>query len=304
MAEKSFRGEVGEALEVLAEGLAPFVDQQMSRAMADEDWILIAAQRMGKPPEMVIAATDPQFQLDVLYRFWGPAFGGALAERYREVVAELREARNQWAHFDERFPVDLDSARRVHDLVEDLLAAAGAAQAAQIPAMLARLELSAVRATGAAAPGAAMEDILGELRSIRAERAQLEAQLDRAHGEVATVGNRARAVSRQLAELQTQYAAVSGLQRRYDQLHQALGERLRSGAPVQDEVADVVLAVEQLASESARLRKELSETRDLLSSQDVAQTPAGRRLLFLVTAMILVLLAVIVMLTISWPSGD
>lgn len=294
MADRSFRPEVGRVLEVLAEGLAPFVDQRMSAALDGSDWILTAAERMRKRADVVVAASDPQFQLDVLHRFWGQAFAEVLAERYRPVIDELRTARNHWAHFDDQHPIDLEYARRIHDLAEDLLRGVGAPEIDEVAELASDLELGAVR--GDAERDGATEQLLAELRALRASRSELEAQLEAARGQVAVVGRRSRAVARQLAELQTQYAAVSGLRKRYDELRDVLGERLRGGEDVADEVADVVTAVGSLQSDADRLHEELERTRAMMHDLDPAQTPAGRRLLYLVTSMIVILLVVIVIL--------
>lgn len=294
MADRSFRPEVGRVLEVLAEGLAPFVDQRMSAALDGSDWILTAAERMRKRADVVVAASDPQFQLDVLHRFWGQAFAEVLAERYRPVIDELRTARNHWAHFDDQHPIDLEYARRIHDLAEDLLRGVGAPEVDEVAELASDLELGAVR--GDAERDGATEQLLAELRALRASRSELEAQLEAARGQVAVVGRRSRAVARQLAELQTQYAAVSGLRKRYDELRDVLGERLRGGEDVADEVADVVTAVGSLQSDADRLHEELERTRAMMHDLDPAQTPAGRRLLYLVTSMIVILLVVIVIL--------
>ncbi len=295
MAEQSFRAEVGRALEALADGLAPFVDARMTAMMPGEEWILVAADRMGKRAEVIVTASDPQFQLDVVHRFWGPAFAAALDDRYRSVVDELREARNHWAHFDDAHPIDLEYARRIHDMVEDLLRGIGAAEADEVAQLAAVMELDAIRAPGRGSD-AATGQLLVELRELRADRDRLEQQLVHASNEVASVGSKARAVSRQLAELQTQYAAVSGLRRRYDELREALGERLQGGEDVADEVADVVESVEALQADADRLRQELDTTRASLHDLDPVQTPAGQRLLYLTTSMIVMLLVVIVIL--------
>jgi hypothetical protein len=298
--QRSYRSEVGAVLEVLAEGLAPFVDERMADLFGADEWILTAADRMGKPAEFIVSASDPQFQLDVLQRFWGPAFSGALGEQHRQLVADLRAARNQWAHFDDAHPIDLEHARRVHEQAEELLLAVKAPLARRVTTLLNQLELEAA---GGTTGTAATQHLLDELRMLRGDRARLAEQLDEARGEVKTAGSRARAVSRQLAELQTQYAAVSGLQRRYDELRTSLGARLSGGEDVADEVADVVRAVTELADESARLRRELSATRTMLHDIDPVQTPAGRRLLYLVTALIVVLLVVIVALISALQAG-
>ena len=62
----SYRAQVAVAFEVLAEGLAPFVDDRMSKAFPDEDWILMAASKLGKRRDVLVSLSDPHFQLEVL----------------------------------------------------------------------------------------------------------------------------------------------------------------------------------------------------------------------------------------------
>src|SRR5690606_2900005 len=70
----SYRGQVAVAFEVLADGLAPFLDEHMSAIMPGEDWILVAAAKLGKRRDVLVSLSDPHFQLEVLNRWWGPAF--------------------------------------------------------------------------------------------------------------------------------------------------------------------------------------------------------------------------------------
>ena len=46
----SYRAQVAVAFEILAEGLAPFVDSRMSGAFPDQDWVLMAATKLGQAP--------------------------------------------------------------------------------------------------------------------------------------------------------------------------------------------------------------------------------------------------------------
>ena len=101
----SFRPQVAAAFEVLAEGLAPFVDARMSALDPDEDWILMAAAKLGKRRDVLVSLVDPHFQLEVINRWWGPAFSPVLAESMRPVVTDLRTARNHWAHPDDGPPL-------------------------------------------------------------------------------------------------------------------------------------------------------------------------------------------------------
>ncbi len=119
----SYRAQVATAFEILAEGLAPFVDERMSAAYPNDDWILMAATKLGKRPDVLVSLSDPHFQLEVMNRWWGPAFCPPLAEPIRSTVSELRTARNHWAHPDEDHPFDVDYATRVVLEAEDLLRA-------------------------------------------------------------------------------------------------------------------------------------------------------------------------------------
>jgi hypothetical protein len=121
----SYRAHVALAFEILAEGVAPFVDERMSRAFREEDWILMAATKLGKRRDVLVSLSDPHFQLEVMNRWWGPAFSPPLSDRDRETVGELRTFRNYWAHPDEDHPFDVETATAAVQCGEDLLRAIG-----------------------------------------------------------------------------------------------------------------------------------------------------------------------------------
>ncbi len=111
--------QVGRALEVLAAGLAPFVGQRMSDV-----------ERR--------ALKDPRFQLKVMIEAWN-AFSPPLTKMERNLVFELRETGNRWAHYE---PLTDDDVDRALDSVERLLAAAGAPEAAVVREAKAELRRS------------------------------------------------------------------------------------------------------------------------------------------------------------------
>src|SRR3954469_12675120 len=119
----SYRGQVATALEVIAERRGAFVDERMNRAFPDEDWILMAASKLGKRRDVLVSLSDPHFQLEVLNRWWGPPSADSPPADARRVVGELRTSRNHWAPPDPDHPFDLDYAMRVHNQAEDLLRA-------------------------------------------------------------------------------------------------------------------------------------------------------------------------------------
>lgn len=125
----SNRERVQTALEVLGEGLAPFVDEQMrQQAPGKADWVqAVAASTLG--PGRKVSLTDPQFQLKVLWDFWNPVFAKVLQRSDRNLVSILRDARDRWAH-NEAF--NSDETYRTLDAIQALLAAVSAEKQAQV----------------------------------------------------------------------------------------------------------------------------------------------------------------------------
>ena len=50
----SYRPQVAAAFEVLADGLAPFVDARMAAVTPGDDWILDAAEKLGKRRDVLV----------------------------------------------------------------------------------------------------------------------------------------------------------------------------------------------------------------------------------------------------------
>lgn len=289
---ESYRAQVGSAFEVLAEGLAPFVDQRMAEAFPGDDWILDAATRLGKRPDVLVSVTDPHFQLEVMNRWWGPTFAPVLNPSARQVVGELRTARNHWAHPDEDQPIDLDYALRIHANCDELLRAIGSSDADRIALLTDDLRWESARRT-ARREGISETDVLiGQVADLQKQYDELQHQLTEAQSQAQTATGRSRAFARQLAELQTQYAAVAGLRDRYRALQQQL-EGGRTGdedrATVDAQLSDAQLALDSLQGESERLRGELTAARQAMSSLNPTDLPAGRRWIWLATALILLL---------------
>jgi predicted AAA+ superfamily ATPase len=125
----SNRERVQTALEVLGEGLASFVDEQMRQQAPERaNWMAaVAASVLG--PERKVSLTDPQFQLKVLWDFWNSVFSKVLQRSDRNLVSILRDARDRWAH-NEGF--NSDETYRTLDAIQALLAAVSAEKQAQI----------------------------------------------------------------------------------------------------------------------------------------------------------------------------
>lgn len=303
----SYRARVGETLEVLAEGLAPYVDRKMRAHMPrDEEWILTAAEKLGKRQNVVVSVSDPQFQLEVLSRFWGPVFAADLPSSARDVVGELLVARNHWAHISEETPIDLDFAEGVNRLAAELLESVRSPLAERIRELDQALGWQSVQDRAQADGVDPDEAVLAQLREMRAERAALETQLAQAREEAALQSDRSAATARRLADLQSQYAAVADLGKRYAALQQQLKtQRVPEGAPsgqLDDEMAEAEGAVANLQDEASNLRQELAAARLALDGLDPLGTPAGQRWAWLVAALLVTMGVLMLAVTATLPN--
>jgi len=114
---------VGQALALLAQGLAPFVDRECGLKYG-MDW------ENAVPGEGARSKTDIQFLLRTMTSTWREVFERTLGRMERNYVSELIDARNRWAH-QETF--SSDDAYRALDSAERLLLAINAGeQAAEV----------------------------------------------------------------------------------------------------------------------------------------------------------------------------
>jgi hypothetical protein len=292
----SYRGQVAIAFEVLADGLAPFVDDRMTKAFPDEDWILMAAAKLGKRRDVLVSLSDPHFQLEVLNRWWGPAFSQGLSTEIRATITELRTARNHWAHPDEDHPFDIEYATKVHQEAEELLRAIGSPLAERVAELGEQLRWEGIRDRASERGMSEAETIMTQMAQVQKEYDELQTQLEEARAQAQSATGRTRAVSRQLAELQSQYAAVAGLRDQYEELQRQLEEERRSRervsedtTSVRDQLAAAEMALVGLRRESDLLRDQLADARDAIHKIDPVETEVGRRWIWLVTALVLVL---------------
>ncbi|MET0880184.1 MAG: Swt1 family HEPN domain-containing protein [Acidimicrobiales bacterium] len=287
------------AFEAIAEGLAPYVDKRMAAYLEGDEWILVASTKLGKRPDIAVSLTDPQFQLEVITRFWGPVFAKDLAPELREVVRELLQARNHWAHMSDTQPMDLPYAERVHDLARDLLEGVGSPLAVQVDDLLDRLRWDAIHLVAEAEDIDDHTALMVRLGQLEDDRAELTRQLDAARDAANSQSGRTRAVARQLAELQTQYAAVAGLKERYERLQVQLEAAAGTGDPerVVAQLEHARKAAVALKVESSSLHSQLAEARALLN--DPVGTAAGQRVIWLMAALLATLSMVMVLVT-TW----
>ncbi len=133
------RERIGKALDLLNEGLRPFVERELKGVHGDK-WEDVA--REGQPPERgkgrPAKAGTPAFHLDtqgllaVLWNQWNVVFAKTLGPAERSLVSELRDIRNKWAHQEAFASSD---AYRALDSMERLLTAVSASEAEQIGQM-------------------------------------------------------------------------------------------------------------------------------------------------------------------------
>ncbi len=133
---------VGKALELLRDGLAPFVEREFTSQYGDE--ALQTAQRFvvsdrletGRP----FAHWDAAVLLKLMWDAWNDVFRRTLGQAERTLVSELRTVRNRWAH-QERFSTD--DAYRALDSAARLLTAVSATQTDEVEKI--KMELLRVR---------------------------------------------------------------------------------------------------------------------------------------------------------------
>jgi prefoldin subunit 5 len=292
----SYRAQVAVAFEILAEGLAPFVDARMSATYPGDDWILMAAGKLGKRRDVLVSLSDPHFQLEVMNRWWGPAFSGRLAEGDRARIGELRTSRNHWAHPDQDHPLDLDAALSVVQNGEELLRAIGSEEAERMADLQAQLRWESVREVAREQGMSEGEAVLHQLAELKEEHDELQSQLAAAREAAQSASGRSRAVSRQLAELQTQYAAVAGLRDQYLVLQRQLTEErekreavLGDTTTVRQQLDAAEAAITALQNQSSALNDQLNEARRTLATIDPVDTEVGKRWLWLISALVMVL---------------
>lgn len=305
----SYRAQVAIAFEILAEGLAPFVDARMHDAYRDQDWILMAATKLGKRRDVIVSLSDPHFQLEVMNRWWGPAFAPPLADADRATVTELRTYRNFWAHPDEDHPFDLDTALMVVQCAEDLLRSIGSVDAERMAELGIQLRWESVREVAREEGLTESEAMLHQVAELRIEHDELERQLADAREAAQSAAGRSHAVSRQLAELQTQYAAVAGLRDQYMMLQRQLEDErtkresvLEDTTTVRQQLDSAESAITALQRQSVLLNDQLHQARTSLVAIDPVDTEVGRRWLWLVTALVL-MLGLLVMIAAYLPRG-
>src|SRR5438128_6687026 len=134
---------VGKALELLKEGLRPFVEREL-KAQHAQMWFDQAKASVGESLSLFGTEAQPKWEiatlLAVMWNQWQVVFRKTLGQAERTLVSELRDVRNKWAHQN---PFSGDDAYRALDSAGRLLTAVSAPQSDEIEKM--KMELLRLR---------------------------------------------------------------------------------------------------------------------------------------------------------------
>jgi len=135
---------VGKALDLLKEGLRPFVEREMKAQHAQLWFEQAKASVSDSQANLFGTETEPRWDvaaiLAVMWNQWNVVFRKTLGHAERTLVSELRDVRNRWAH---QQPFSTDDAYRTHDSAARLLTAVSAPEADEVEK--AKMELLRVR---------------------------------------------------------------------------------------------------------------------------------------------------------------
>src|SRR2546425_784468 len=135
---------VGKALELLKDGLRPFVEREM-KAQHKQLWFEQAKAAVSDSQANLFGTEnnprwDAAATLAVMWNQWNLVFRKTLGQAERTLVSELRDVRNRWAHQNS---FSTDDAYRALDSAARLLTAVSAPQADDVEKM--KMELLRVR---------------------------------------------------------------------------------------------------------------------------------------------------------------
>jgi predicted AAA+ superfamily ATPase len=135
---------VGKALDLLKEGLRPFVEREL-KAQHAQLWFDQAKASINEGTANLFGSeAEPRWDvaalLAVMWNQWNLVFRKTLGQSERTLVSELRDVRNKWAHQN---PFSSDDAYRALDSAARLLTAVSAPQAEEVEKI--KMELLRVR---------------------------------------------------------------------------------------------------------------------------------------------------------------
>ena len=126
---------VGKALELLKDGLGPFVEREVQDKIKAGGVHMDTIRRFVDDPHLTdkpIEQWDVAALLKLMWETWNDVFRTVLGRAERSLVNEIRDQRNKWAHQDS---FSSDDADRTLDSVARLLTAVSAPQADEVNRM-------------------------------------------------------------------------------------------------------------------------------------------------------------------------
>ena len=253
----------------------------------------MAAGKLGKRRDVLVSLVDPHFQLEVMNRWWGPAFAdGAARTRCGPSSPTCAPPATTGPIPTPTTPSTSTTPLQVHRWAEELLRAVGAPEADTLAELSEAMRWESLHSTARRSGQPETEVLFEELVRLEAEQESLNIQLEEARDAASTATGRSRAMSRQLAELQAQYAAVAGLRDDYLALQRQLDAERggheadeRDTGELRERLARTAESSERLAAEAEVLRAELERTRQQMEVLDPVDTEIGRRWIWLVTVL-------------------
>ena len=126
---------VGKALELLKDGLGPFVDREVQDKIKAGGVHMDTIRRFVDDPHLTdkpIDQWDVAALLKLMWETWNDVFRNVLGRAERSLVSEIRGHRNKWAHQNS---FSSDDADRTLDSIARLLTAVSAPQADEVNRM-------------------------------------------------------------------------------------------------------------------------------------------------------------------------
>ena len=126
---------VGKALELLKDGLGPFVEREVQDKIKARGVHMDTIRRFVDDPHLTdkpIDQWDVAALLKLMWETWNDVFRTVLGHAERSLVSEIRGHRNKWAHQDS---FSSDDADRTLDSIARLLTAVSAPQADEVNRM-------------------------------------------------------------------------------------------------------------------------------------------------------------------------
>ena len=126
---------VGKALELLKDGLGPFVEREVQDKIKAGGVHMDTIRRFVDDPHRTdkpIDQWDVAALLKLMWETWNDVFRTVLGHAERSLVSEIRDHRNKWAHQDS---FSSDDADRTLDSIARLLTAVSAPQADEVNRM-------------------------------------------------------------------------------------------------------------------------------------------------------------------------